>query len=453
MPASQSFRRIRVFISSPGDCESERESVLRVLDELNRTAGERENFFFSPIRWEDMAPGLGFNPQTVIDEQIGPYDVLIGIMWLRFGTPIPGGAGSGTEHEVQQAIANFSKIGQPRVMFYFKDDPVTPNSIDLVQFEKVRNFREKLQQQALVTGFNGISDFETKLRVHLSKVVTLLDSGQASVRRSAVELSRSPYDGFSSAFREMVAAHRTGQGSWLHLVFGNIAEIRHLPPVIPINQDFDLLQRGPRSALGACERIRVGDRQLFDYLEETWPVNRRPRAAGLGEVQYVPLAANSQEIPGILFVVTTRDLSANPRTYGRYVNTPIEGIDIVIENIMGAVRTYELESVCLPLVGTGYANIGRTWRNPTLALQLKLAAFVVTMDKVDTTLADPSSPLRRAVVVVYSDQRSSPEENEVWMSATRFLAMKPQQRQQEIERLVTQIQLAEDGSKPAVAGS
>lgn len=72
MPASQSFRRIRVFISSPGDCESERESVLRVLDELNRTAGERENFFFSPIRWEDMAPGLGFNPQTVIDEQIGP---------------------------------------------------------------------------------------------------------------------------------------------------------------------------------------------------------------------------------------------------------------------------------------------------------------------------------------------------------------------------------------------
>jgi hypothetical protein len=451
MSAPQTYRRIRVFVSSPSDCESERESVLRVLDELNRTTGERESIFFSALRWEDMAPGQGLNPQAVIDEQLGAYDVLIGIMWLRFGTPIPGGAGSGTEHEVQQAIASFCKIGQPRVMFYFKEELVDPNAIDLVQFEKVRTFRQKLQQLALVTGFSGITDFETKLRVHLNKLITLLAATQAPVLSCGPELSMTPYDDFSRTFREMIAAYRTGSGSLLHLVFGNIADIRRLPMVIPINQDFDFLQRGPRGVLGACERIRVGERPFFDYLEENWPVSKRPRAAGLGEVRYVPLPANSQEIPGILFVVTTRDLSANSRTYGRYVNTPIEGIDITIDNIMSAVRTHRLESVCLPLLGTGYANIGRTWGNPNFALLLKRAAFTATIDKVQATLTDSSSPLRRAVVVVYSDRKSSPEEHELWTCAVRFLPMNPQQRRQEIGGLVTQMQRAEEGSTAASA--
>ena len=116
-------KEVRVFISSPGDCDAERDAVQRVLDELNRTVGEREQLFFQVVRWEDFAPGLGNNPQAVIDEQLGDYNVLVGIMWMRFGTPIPCGAGSGTEHEVQMAISTWTRIGEPRVMFYFKQDP------------------------------------------------------------------------------------------------------------------------------------------------------------------------------------------------------------------------------------------------------------------------------------------------------------------------------------------
>ena len=91
---------IRVFLSSPGDCEAERLAVSHVLDEMNRTVGERERLFFQLVLWEDFAPGLGSNPQAVIDEQLCGYDVLVGVMWMRFGTPIPGGLGSGTEHAV-----------------------------------------------------------------------------------------------------------------------------------------------------------------------------------------------------------------------------------------------------------------------------------------------------------------------------------------------------------------
>src|SRR6267154_5242725 len=84
-------KEIRVFISSPSDCDIERRAAIQVLEELNKTMGMREGLFFQALRWDDLAPGLGKNPQAVIDEQLGAYDVLVGIMWMRFGTPIPGG--------------------------------------------------------------------------------------------------------------------------------------------------------------------------------------------------------------------------------------------------------------------------------------------------------------------------------------------------------------------------
>ncbi len=101
---------IRVFVSSPADCEPERNAVERVLEELNKTVGEREKLFFQPLRWEDLPPGAG-NPQAVIDEHLGAYNVLVGIMWMRFGTPVPGGGGSGTEHE---SSAGDGKLGTSR---------------------------------------------------------------------------------------------------------------------------------------------------------------------------------------------------------------------------------------------------------------------------------------------------------------------------------------------------
>ncbi len=43
-------KEIRVFVSSPSDCDFERDAVSRVLDELNRTVGDRERLFFQAIR-------------------------------------------------------------------------------------------------------------------------------------------------------------------------------------------------------------------------------------------------------------------------------------------------------------------------------------------------------------------------------------------------------------------
>jgi len=172
MAQRDEIRIIRVFLSSPEDCKPERVAASGVLDEMNRTIGGRKRVFFQLLRWEDLPPGLGSNPQAVIDQQLGTYDILIGVMWMRFGTPIPGGAGSGTEHEVQQAIESWSRIGEPRVMFYFKlDPPEDLSAIDPAQLANVQDFRARLQARALTQTFHGTSEFESKLRVHLHKLI------------------------------------------------------------------------------------------------------------------------------------------------------------------------------------------------------------------------------------------------------------------------------------------
>lgn len=102
----RSVQQIRVFVSSPSDCTPERAALVAVVDEINRTSAQREGLSFTLVCWEDTPPSLGQNPQAVVDHHLGAYsnfDVLVGIMWLRFGTPIPDGAGSGTEHETDRA--------------------------------------------------------------------------------------------------------------------------------------------------------------------------------------------------------------------------------------------------------------------------------------------------------------------------------------------------------------
>jgi hypothetical protein len=42
-------------------------------------------------------------PEQLILDQIGQYDLFVGIMWRRFGTPT-GVAGSGTEQEFDHAL-------------------------------------------------------------------------------------------------------------------------------------------------------------------------------------------------------------------------------------------------------------------------------------------------------------------------------------------------------------
>ena len=68
-------------------------------------------------------------PQGIINKQIGEYDIFIGMMWKRFGTPT-GKAGSGTEEEFRLAYEYWETTKSVMILFYFCQAPFMPRVCD-----------------------------------------------------------------------------------------------------------------------------------------------------------------------------------------------------------------------------------------------------------------------------------------------------------------------------------
>jgi hypothetical protein len=80
--------KLRIFVASPGDVDKERDIVSVVVQELRSCIGNILDIELEVIRWGTHAwPDIGEDAQDVINREIGEYDILVGIMWRRFGTP------------------------------------------------------------------------------------------------------------------------------------------------------------------------------------------------------------------------------------------------------------------------------------------------------------------------------------------------------------------------------
>ena len=87
-----------MFIASPGDVSVEREALAGLIAELNQVidaVAPEKKISLEAVDWKKDAVPSGGRPQEVINKYIGEYDILVGVMWTRFGTP-SGVAGSGT---------------------------------------------------------------------------------------------------------------------------------------------------------------------------------------------------------------------------------------------------------------------------------------------------------------------------------------------------------------------
>ena len=78
----------KCLVASPSDTESERESCVKVFEELNHGIGERFGFVIEKRMWEyNTRPGMGEYSQAVVSEQLGnDYHVFVGIMNNKFGS-------------------------------------------------------------------------------------------------------------------------------------------------------------------------------------------------------------------------------------------------------------------------------------------------------------------------------------------------------------------------------
>ena len=172
-------RVFRIFLASPSDVEAERDAAARVVDGLNT---ENQDVVLELIQWKTHSyPDFGKDPQAVLNEQIGEeYDIFVGILWTRFGTPTPR-AQSGTEEEFNRAYARHqADPDSVRLMLYFKEEAIEPNKIDPDQFEQVRGFQRQVPALGGLYGsFGSTAEFERVLRRDLIRQIRRWGEQQA----------------------------------------------------------------------------------------------------------------------------------------------------------------------------------------------------------------------------------------------------------------------------------
>lgn len=161
----------KCFISSPSDCLIEREKCIEIIKELDYGFAKHFGIGLETFMWEnDVLPDIGKSGQEIIDEYVikSNYDVFIGIMKNRFGQPTKK-AGSGTEHEFNDAIQKKQamKTGLPRIIFFFGKESVDPENFDFEQYQKVKDFKNKISPLGLYVDFNGKDEFSKNLKEKL----------------------------------------------------------------------------------------------------------------------------------------------------------------------------------------------------------------------------------------------------------------------------------------------
>src|SRR5215469_14970633 len=168
-------RVLRVFVASPNDVAEERETLAKLLAEINDVLAylaPEERLSLELVRYETHSyPDIGA-PQEVINREIPvDYDIFVGIMWKHAGTPTST-ARSGTIEEFNRACERRKQGSLPRIMFYFCDEPIPlPTATELQQLAEVVKFRSQLASQGLTVSYPSHAEFGEHVRGGLLRAI------------------------------------------------------------------------------------------------------------------------------------------------------------------------------------------------------------------------------------------------------------------------------------------
>jgi ser/thr phosphatase family protein len=220
----------KCFISSPGDCEEERKICEKVIEELNKGLAKHLNINFESFMWEyDVLPDMGKNGQEIIDEHIkdSNYDIFIGIMKNRYGQPTKK-AGSGTEHEFNDALLRKGGNSQvPQILFFFGKEMVDPDKFDKEQYDKVKEFKNKVRGLGIYTDFDNITTFKELLKNQLE----LFIKQKSSIENAEQKVSQ--VDGIlkklESDLEESLKSYNEKSPIWIDPIISSKKEIPNNP--------------------------------------------------------------------------------------------------------------------------------------------------------------------------------------------------------------------------------
>jgi hypothetical protein len=183
------MRMIRIFLSSPGDCQGERAAVHAVKARLNADPLVTDFARLEVVAW-DWAAGVPLDalasPQVSINRHLSTpeaCDIFVGIFRYRFGTPMPttefrkddGSAfQSGSEYEFDRAWrARRGGAAVPEVLMYRLDAQVAQSCLADAQLDLVNAFFDRApfkagdQWTGSINAFSDIAGFERLLDGHL----------------------------------------------------------------------------------------------------------------------------------------------------------------------------------------------------------------------------------------------------------------------------------------------
>lgn len=163
----------KCFIGSPGDTTEERKYCKDVFNHINKTIGEKFNFRVESLMWEDDSrPAFGDYSQAVINRQLllKEYNLFIGIMWARFGSPTKT-AESGTIEEFEDAYHKYKEENQDlEICMYFNKKDIPQDKMEPDQIGKVFEFKKRVSELGgLYNEYLGAEQFKENLLAHLTK--------------------------------------------------------------------------------------------------------------------------------------------------------------------------------------------------------------------------------------------------------------------------------------------
>jgi Domain of unknown function (DUF4062) len=191
--------RLQVFAASPSDTQEERDSLRAVVEELNLGVADSSGIVLELVGWETHSwPGAGSDAQDVINREISSPDIVVGIFWKRLGTPTSRAA-SGSVEEIDRALELRAAGTTVEVLIYFNQAPYAPHEDELEQIAGVFRFRRELEKRGLlISTYNGLEDFKTKVSRHLTQIVRRWTVGEGTAAglggnlRSSLQGSDSP---------------------------------------------------------------------------------------------------------------------------------------------------------------------------------------------------------------------------------------------------------------------
>ncbi|KIZ45663.1 MULTISPECIES: DUF4062 domain-containing protein [Rhodopseudomonas] len=173
---------IRVFLASPGDLQDERRAAKAVVDEFNKLWADSLGYHVELIGWEDTISQYG-RPQATINQDLERCELVIGMIWKRWGTP-PSKSGpftSGFEEEFETSLTSRRSAGRPELALFFKEVDKELLRDPGEELKKVVAFREKViaEKEILFVPFKDLSEFEGKVRASITSYVQKLRNAES----------------------------------------------------------------------------------------------------------------------------------------------------------------------------------------------------------------------------------------------------------------------------------